>query len=106
MVHSIEYGAPATPVTGSIRPGEGEHSGDDAATCNVCGRVISGNEDGFYHGDYDVPPDKPCTRDQCGHGCGLEGGNDMFIKSVSVNGIDGEAPCDCEHHVTEWPWPD
>lgn len=104
MAHSTEYGAPATPVTGSIRPGEGEHSGDDAATCNICGRVISGNEDGFYHGDYYVPPDEPCTRDECGHGCARDHRGDgdpegyWFVRPAGGPGIDGEAPCDCEHH--------
>jgi hypothetical protein len=41
--HTVE------PEIGTIRDGEGEYIGDDAADCAYCGLEISGNEDGWYH---------------------------------------------------------
>lgn len=41
--HTVE------PAPGSIRDGEGELIGEDAAECAYCGAPISGDENGFDH---------------------------------------------------------
>lgn len=47
----------------------------------------------------DLEPQEPCTQDSsdCTGSCALIQG-EGFVRDVSHKGVDGEAPCWCEHH--------